>query len=118
MFVAAALSLLVTRPALAEEFIVDVRGTSGTPYRGKCTLLIGRGRNQTAQFEGIVPKGHKYTAPAINCTVRRKSGRGELEVRLWQGDDVVAKIETNSDESWVNVWSTGLGRQFGSHKGR
>jgi hypothetical protein len=67
------------RLAIADDFVVEIGGTEGTPFGGTCLLVVGNGysRHETS---GTVPFRVELSADVISCAIQRKAASGDLRI--------------------------------------
>ena len=65
--------------AIADDFVVEVGGSDGTPFGGTCLLVVGDGysRHETS---GTVPLRLEFSADVISCAIQRKAASGDLRI--------------------------------------
>ena len=98
---------VVRSPRPAQAFRLRIVGSPALAFGADCTFVGSSGRQKAFQFEGFVPKSHRFSGKALSCIVSKRDARGRLEVRLTSGSSLIAEAETSAAYNYVRVRSAG-----------
>jgi hypothetical protein len=77
--------------ASADDYVVEIGGSDGTPFGGTCLLVRGDGYERRPVI-GTVPLRLALSADVISCAIQRKAGSGDLRIVITgSGGRVVAQ---------------------------
>jgi hypothetical protein len=81
--------------ARADDYVVEIGGTEGTPFGGTCLLIRGDGYERRPAI-GAVPLSLAFSADVISCAIQRKAGSGDLRIVITgSGGRLVAQSSTS-----------------------
>ena len=67
--------------ALANDYVVQIGGTAGTPFAGTCLLVDGDGHTNHDAV-GTVPLTLTFSGDLISCAIVRKTAAGEISMTI------------------------------------
>jgi hypothetical protein len=66
-------------PSVADDYVVEIAGTQGTPFAGTCLLVTGDAHANHDAI-GQVPLTLQFSGDIISCAIMRRARAGDLRI--------------------------------------
>jgi hypothetical protein len=89
--------------ATAGNFVVSMRGTSGTQFTLQCMSLQLDGSSASQSFTGAVPAEYPAKAHILSCVAQNKGADGRLTMQITKDGQILKTSDTSAAYGVVQV---------------
>jgi hypothetical protein len=83
----------------AAEYKIGVSGTEGMKFAG--TIVTDGVKKEVS---GVVPQSYQVTGHEVVCNLKKQEEKGDLVLKVWEGDHNVGSCSTDDSKSMVRGW--------------